>query len=122
MRLAALLLAIVAACHYGYDILAQAYADPGRAARAWFYILRGMEGAVLYVLVGLLAGHRLVWLVCLWGAFEEGESAVCRLAAGVVNRPAYEPFEGICGNGWYMAGVVMAAWLAVLIHENKGKK
>lgn len=123
MRLAALLLAVIALCHYAYEPLAQQYDNPARAAAAIFYILRGMEGAILYLLVGLLAGHRLVWLLCIWGSFEEGESAVCQLAIGVVNRRPYEPFQGICGNGYYMFGIVIAGWLALLIHDyNKGKK
>lgn len=122
MRLAALLLAVVAAVHYGYEPLAQYYADPARAAKGLFYILRGVEGFVLFLLIGLLAGSRMVWLVALWGAAEEGQSAVCQLAIGVVNRRPYEPFQGICGNGWYMAGIVIAAWLALMIHENRNNR
>jgi hypothetical protein len=122
VRLAALLLAVIAIVNYGYDPLAQAYENPARAAKSLYYIFRGFEGAILFVLVGLLARSRLVWLVCLWGAFEEGQSGVCQLAIGVLNRRVYEPFQGICGNGWYMGGIVIAAWLALLIHDNnKGK-
>jgi hypothetical protein len=121
VRLAALLLALIAGTHYGYEPLAQFYENPDRAARAWFYILRGMEGSVLFVLVGLLARQRLVWLVCAWGFYEEGTTAVCRLSAGVVKPVEHYPFEGICGSGWYTAGVLVAAGLALMIHDNKDK-
>jgi hypothetical protein len=121
VRLAALLLILIAATHDGYEPLAQFYEDPDRAARALFYIFRGMEGAILFMLVGLLARQRLVWLVCAWGFYEEGSTAVCRLSAGVVKPVEHHQFEGICGNGWYMAGVLVAAGLALMIHDNKDK-
>jgi len=52
---AALLLAMVAALHYGSDLLATAYADHDAARRALYYVLRSFEGAVQYALIALLS-------------------------------------------------------------------
>lgn len=119
MRLAALLLALVTLTHYGYSPLAEGHEDAARAARAWFYVLRGLEGVILFGLVGILARRPLVWLVCLWGALEEGETAVCRLAIGIGNAPGYAPFQGLCGPGWYIFGALVAAAIALNLHDNK---
>ncbi len=43
MKLAVSLLALVAATHFGYDWLAMAYEQRDAAARAWFYIARGID-------------------------------------------------------------------------------
>lgn len=51
----ALLLVLVAAVHYGADLLAQRYADPDAARRAIYYVLRSFEGAAQYALIALLA-------------------------------------------------------------------
>jgi hypothetical protein len=112
VRLPVILLVLIAGTHYFYEILASAYQDQGAAARAIFYALRGIEGAALFVVIGLLARRPLVWLVCLWGAFEESQTAVCRLARGIDNVPGYEAFQGLCGNGWYTLGLMAMAGLA----------
>lgn len=53
--LAALLLVLLAAVHYGPDLLAQHYGDPDAARRALYYVARSFEGAVQYALIALLA-------------------------------------------------------------------
>lgn len=100
-RVAAILFSIVLATHYGYAPLSMLWDDPVRAARAIFYIARGIEGFVLYMLVAaLIVGHQsgrkarptagdyAVLGVCAWGAIEEGLTAICRLSVGIASPPA----------------------------------
>jgi len=122
VRLAAILLVLVASVHYGYEPLALYYEDQAGAARAIFYALRGIEGAALFLVVGLLARKPLVFAVCMWGAFEESQTAVCRLARGIGEVPKYEAFEGLCGNPMYTIGLMIAAGLAIHLLDNNRKK
>lgn len=123
MRLAAFLLLLVAMTHFSYPYLAAGYAHPGEAERVWFYILRGIEGTALFVLVGLLAGRRMVWAVCAAGAIEESQTSICQLAIGIETAPAHSAFEGICGKGYYMMGLIVALVLAVSLADKlRGKK
>lgn len=75
--LAALLLALIAAVHYGADLLAQRYSDPEAARRAIYYVLRSFEGAIQYAFIALLAlaviamGRRQESLSLWWGRAEE---------------------------------------------------
>lgn len=121
MRLAALLLLLVAIVHYSYDILAMGYADQAQAARNIFYVLRGVGGAVLFCIVGLLSRRVLVWMACALGAFEETQTAACGLAVGIDGSPGYEAFQGLCGSPWYTLGLMAIAGLAVHILD-KGDK
>ena len=111
MRLAALLLLVITGTHYFYDLLAPAYANPGQAARIIFYVARGLEGAVLFGLVWLLARGALLGVVCLWGFLEEAQTSVCQMANGFVTID-YKPFTGLCGAQMYWIGVIAAGWLA----------
>lgn len=52
---AALLLLLVAGCHYGGDLLALQFAAPAEVMRPIYYVLRSFEGAVQYALIALLA-------------------------------------------------------------------
>ncbi len=123
MRLAALLLLLIAGTHYLYPVLSINHADPQYTAQAWFYILRGCEGAVLFLVCGLLAGHRLVSAVCCWGFVEEGQTAACRFAAGVDERPQVELFSGLCGTEFYYIGLLAALWLALTwLDKRRGPK
>lgn len=115
MRLAAVLLMLIAFTHYGYEPLASLYADRGQAARAIFYALRGFEGAALFCIVGLLARRNVVLVVCLWGAFEESQTTVCRLARGIDNSPGYEAFVGLCGQPMYTLGLWALVCLALYL-------
>lgn len=115
MRLAALLLFIVAATHYACEPLAFAFEDRAFAARSLFYAARGLEGVALFGLIWILARGYLVGLVCAWGAIEEGQTAVCRMVAGI-GRPVEAPaFSGLCGVDMYWLGVIAAAVLAVVM-------
>lgn len=123
MRLAAILMLLVAGTHYGYDPIAAAfYKDQTAAARALFYAFRGIEGAALFLVVGLLARRPLVLAVCLWGVLEEGQTAVCRLARGIENVPVHEAFQGLCGSPMYGLGLMIAACLAIYWLDRGTKK
>src|SRR5689334_2211077 len=100
---------MVAFVHYGYDHVALAYPEPARVTGAIFYILRGFEGLVLFALVGLLSRSWWVAFACLWGAIEEGETAVCRLAVGVGAQQSVPLFSGLCGKDAYWLGICVAA-------------
>lgn len=114
--LAALLLFTVAACHYGYDPLAKLFGGTGYAARNLFYVLRGIEGVVLFYLIGVLAKHPLVWVVCAWGLIEEGQTAACRIAKGIGEKNnQYEQFSGLCGTDMYWLGLVAALVIGAFI-------
>lgn len=112
MKLAGALLLLVVMTHYAADHLGQAYADPGAASRAWFYILRGVEGVALFAVIACLARNRWVTAVCLFGLFEESQTAVCRAARPIAERPAVELFQGLCGGPWYGVGLLVAALIA----------
>lgn len=113
MRLAAVLLLLVVLCHYTDSHLAQGYANPDAAARAIFYMLRGVEGAALFVIVAGLARNRWVFAVCLFGMFEESQTTICRAAKPIAERPAVELFKGLCGEPWYGVGLFVAIVLAM---------
>jgi hypothetical protein len=114
VRLAALLLFIVAGTHYFYEPLALLFEDRAFAARSIFYAARGIEGAALFLLLGLLARQPLVGLVCVWGAVEEAQTAVCRVAAGIGRPVEASPFTGLCGAEMYWFGALAAGCLAVV--------
>lgn len=114
--LAAILLAMIAAVHYGADLAAFGYANHDFARKSLYYILRSFEGAAQYALIALLAlelalrppapdlGWRekakepmrraahtipavlLVILVCGWGMVEHVQAGACRLAIGIANK------------------------------------
>lgn len=117
IRLAALLLLAIGVTHFGYELIAKLYQDPG-ASKAWFYILRGMEGAFLYAVVMVLANSRAVAAVCSLGMIEEGLTAACRLSKPIGEVPAHIPFQGLCGEGWYTSGLIALAVVATgLLYE-----
>jgi hypothetical protein len=110
---ATLLLAVVVT-HYGIDPLCALVPSLAHASKALFYIFRGVEGVVLFSTIAYLRPV-LSW-VCAFGAIEEGETAVCRLMAGPLDRPPVATaWSGLCGaaSGFplYMLGIVAAAIL-----------
>lgn len=114
MSLSALLLLVVAFTHYGIDPLCDMIPQLAHASRAIFYVMRGLEGAVLFAVICKL--RPALWPVCLWGFFEESETAVCRMSAGLSSSPSAEAWSGLCGlqTGLplYMLGIVVLAILA----------
>jgi hypothetical protein len=121
VNLFALLVVAIAATHYGYDPLCALVPSLEHASKAVFYVLRGAEGTVLFVIIGIL--RPALWPVCIWGAVEEGETAVCRIAIGSVTPPAASPWSGLCGDytqlPLYMLGVVYLAILATRKAKNE---
>jgi hypothetical protein len=113
VRLAVLLLVLVVACHFGGDLIAAGYDQPQAASKALFYILRGIEGTALFAVIASLARHRWVTAACLFGMFEESQTAICRAARPIAERPAVELFQGLCGEPWYGVGLFVAALIAV---------
>jgi len=124
-RLAALILALVASVHYGYKPLAEMYPDTARAARAWSYVLQAGEGATLYLLVAFLAcivaAATRSWallpplaLGCIWGAAEDTQRVVCRVAYPMDKPPPLE-IADLCGASMYWIGLIAVACLAVYV-------
>lgn len=124
--LPSLLLLMVVLTHYGYAPLASFYAHPDEAGRALFYILRGLEGALLFCVVWALAPREPLWfrygvsLACAWGAIEEAQTAICRVALGIASAPHTEPYQGLCDlvTGWpiYMITLVVVLLVTTLRH------
>jgi len=112
MRLAAILLALIAGTHYTSDLLSMGYENQAQASRIIFYVLRGLEGAALFCVCGILARHSAVSAVCMWGFIEEAQTAGCQLAHGIMTTP-YKAFSGLCGVDAYWLGIVVAAVIAI---------
>lgn len=127
-RLASLLLVLCVITHYAYEPLAEFYTDPDHAARAIFYALRGVEGAVLYGLVWRLAwclarkraaysaaAFGGVSLACAWGVLESAQTAVCRVAVGIGEAAESERYSGLCdaATGLPVYGLTMLVALVV---------
>lgn len=122
MKLAVSLLATVGAVHFGYDLIALAYPDPGAAAKAWFYMLRGIEGVVLFGIVAALARTRGVIAVSLLGMFEEGMTTACRASKPIGGVLGYEPFSGLCGPEWYRLGLGLLGLIALGLAYEIGRE
>lgn len=115
--LAVALLLIIVVMHYAGDPIASSYGDKApAAAKAWDYVLRGLGGAAVLLLCGLLARRPLVWPFVLWGMVEDLERAGCRLAHPMTAPPpGSELFAGLCGDGPYRLGVIAAALAAARV-------
>lgn len=113
MKLAVALLVTVGIVHFGYDWIALAYPDPGAAAKAWFYMLRGLEGVTLFAIVAALTRNRGVIAVCLLGMWEEGLTTACRASKPIGGAIGYEPFAGLCGPEWYRLGLGLLGLIAL---------
>lgn len=101
-HLPSLLLVAVVVTHYAYQPLAEFYADHEAAARAIFYILRGVEGTILYAVAWTLAprgskAYRIgVSIACAWGMLESAQTAICRAAMGIDARATASAYNGLC--------------------------
>lgn len=88
--------------------------------KAVFYILRGYEGFFLFLVIGVLARSREVWIACAYGMLEEGETAACRLALPLDKTPVVEALQGLCGQGWYQWGPAVVALICVVLISSEG--
>lgn len=126
--LPSLLLILVASTHIGYDVIASFYPDHVKAAKAWFYILRGFEGTFLYLIVWALTPWKPISvrlatsLVCAWGAAEELQTAIWRLGYGIENFPEPSAFKGLgeMVTGWPIYMLSLLAVLVIFAHSRKG--
>jgi hypothetical protein len=119
--LAVALLVIVAAAHFGYEPLALAYEQRAAAAKAWFYMLRGLEGVTLFAVIAALVKCRAVIAVCLLGMSEEGLTVACRASKPIGESLGYAPFTGLCGREWYFAGLIALGLVALGIAYDLGR-
>ena len=122
MKTAVLLLATVGIVHFGYDWIALSYPDQGAAAKAWYYMLRGLEGVILFALIARAFRHRGVIAVCLLGMFEEGLTTACRASKPIGGVLGYEPFSGLCGPEWYRLGLGLMGLVALGLAYEIGRK
>lgn len=121
LRLDVALLLLIAVTHFGYDVLAMAYEQRAAAAKAWFYVLRGVEGMVLFALFAGRERKGTVMAVCMLGMSEESLTAACRVSKPIGEAPGYEPFAGLCGPEWYFAGLGALGLLALAIAYDLGR-
>lgn len=119
--LAVALLLLVAVTHFGYELIADHYHDHEVAAKAWFYLFRGIEGAALFLAVAALSKSAAVIAVCAFGAFEESMTAACRASKPIAGLPGYTPFEGLCGAGWYYVGLIALGIVALALAYDLGR-
>lgn len=114
------LLILVALVYYGYDHMAEwlhPAADQARAAKALAYILKGIEGAALWLALLAVAGFR-SWVfvaACSIGAVQSAQVAVCRLAFPIGSAPPAVPaFGGLCSSASGLPLMTVGA-VAVLV-------
>jgi hypothetical protein len=118
-RIAFLLLLVVALAHGCYQLLADWGLGGVSSPQWWFYILRGIEGTVLF---GLCAWR---WrrepgmlLVCIWGALEELQTAGCGYVGALKHIAPLHDGQTLCsaltGLPPYTLPLVLAALLASL--------
>lgn len=112
MKLACAMLLLVGVTHYGYELIAMGYGNPAAAAKAWFYMLRGVEGVGLFAIVAALARSRAVMAVCLLGMSEEGMTTACRASKPIGEVPGYAPLTGLCGQEWFTSGLIALGFVA----------
>jgi len=104
------LLLLVAMTHYGY---------PDDAASWWFYILRGVEGTILFLLLARHVNKGVAVLACWWGAFEEAQTAVC----GYTRMGMYPNGDGLCIEAFGpLPYAMMAAGLIVYLWRQRDRK
>lgn len=119
--LASILLVIVVVTHYGYEPMAGFYADPGHAARAIFYVLRGLEASLLYLIVWALTPWKPIYVrlavsaVCAWGALESVQTSLCRISLGIDNTVGTKPYQGLCDLVTGLPVYMMTLILVLLI-------
>ncbi len=122
MRLAVALLVLVGVTHFGPSWIALSYEQQEAADRAWFYMLRGLEGVALFAVIACTYRYRAVIAVCLSGMFEEGMTTACRASKPIGGVLGYELFSGLCGREWYRLGLVLLGLVALGLAYEIGRK
>lgn len=121
LALAVLLAGVIFVTHFGSDWAGTFYREAVAAGKAWFYMLRGMEGLVLFAIIAALKRHPAVTAVCLVGMFEEGMTTACRASKPIAEAPAVLPFSGLCGDDWYRVGLTLLGLSALGILYELGR-
>lgn len=94
---AAIVLLAVILTHYGYQWVAAGLDEPEKWASWWFYIFRGVEGALLFYLLSATFAGPSKWIgaaACWLGMWEETQTAVCG-AASIYSGPV-PLWSGLC--------------------------
>lgn len=117
---AILVLAVIVCTHYGYEIAAWLGDSTSKESSYWFYVFRGIEGAVLCaLLVPMFHSERgIVRIVGIFalilGMLEESQTAVCGMAGMDLDVPLWST---LCierfGPMSYLALTALAITLAV---------
>lgn len=120
----AALLLLVASVHLGYHVAALQWpADEHvKAAKALQYMARGVEAAVLWVLVYAWSPVRgpVFALACAWGFAQSVLIVACRAALPIGGvAPAADSFRGLCDTaGGALPStlqVMVCVWVAVVV-------
>lgn len=119
--LSVLLLIAVALTHYGPELIALGYPNQEAAAKAWFYMLRGLEGAILFAVIASIKKTRAVLAVCALGFWEESLTVACRASKPIGDSPAWLPFSGLCGQEWYFSGAIALGIVALALAYELGR-
>jgi hypothetical protein len=103
-----ILLGVVLATHYGYPL----FSDGAEMASWAFYVLRGVEGAILFYLIAQARIGGAMGLVACWiGILEESQTAICGLTADDSPIPLY---SGLCLEQFGPLPYAIAAATAVV--------
>ena len=117
--LAALLLAMIAAVHYGADLAAFGYTNHDFARKGLYYVLRSFEGAAQYALIALLALELAIRrMESAFGWREIGPQSPARGDSAARSIPAVGLVVLVCGWGMVEHIEAGACRLAIGI-ENK---
>lgn len=111
------LLLLFALANYGPELVAWA---AGESAKAWDYVLQGVQAAALWALIAGLVPHVLARAACALGAWEAMQRPVCRLMFPM-DRPPQTGGLNLCeaamGLPVAWANALAALFVAVLAQE-----
>jgi hypothetical protein len=119
--LPSLLLSVVIVSHYGYDLIASFYPDAQQlaAARAWAYVLRGFETAILYTAVLALAppaARSAFAVACGWGFFESAQVIACRMQYPMDRAPLPTGlYSGLCDKVTGLPVYMLTVFVVLLV-------
>lgn len=111
------LLLLFALANYGPELVAWA---AGESAKAWDYVLQGVQAAALWALIAGFMPHVLVRAACALGAWEAMQRPVCRLMFPM-DRPPQTGGLNLCeaaiGLPVAWVNALAALFVAVLAQE-----
>ena len=109
------LFAAVLVTHYGY------YLAQPEHVEAVFYVLRGIEGAILFAIIASYMRDVLAVAACWLGVFEESQTAVCGMTGYGIEVPYA---SGLCLEqfGYWPYAVFAASALTYLWMRRNDRK